>query len=53
MAPKGRTTKPQAAPMDPELAAVVDAWTGLPESIKAAIRALIEASGAEQGETRG
>jgi len=31
------------APIDPELAAVVDAWPGLPGAIRAAILAMIRA----------
>lgn len=33
------------APLDPELAAVVDAWPALPAAIKAGILAMIRAAG--------
>lgn len=32
------------APIDPDLAAVADAWTGLPTPIKAAILAMVRAA---------
>jgi hypothetical protein len=35
---------PQNAPTDPRLAAVIDAWDGLPEAIWAAIVAMVAAS---------
>ena len=39
----------QEAPLDPELAAVVDAWPALPEAIKAGILAMVETTaGAKQ-----
>lgn len=35
----------QNAPLDPDLAAVVDAWPKLPEAIKAGILAMVKAAG--------
>ena len=45
----GAESGAQEAPLDPELAAVVDAWPALPEAIKAGILAMVETTaGAKQ-----
>jgi hypothetical protein len=38
------TARPRAAKLSPDLAEVMDAWTELPEAIKAGILAMIKAS---------
>ncbi len=44
--PLGTTAPAQrAAPDDPELAALVDAWPALPEAIRAGILAMVKAAG--------
>ena len=45
----GAESGAQEAQLDPELAAVVDAWPALPEAIKAGILAMVETTaGAKQ-----
>ncbi len=41
MAPKEQTAPSQVNRIDPELAAVVDAWSSLPEPVRAGIVAMI------------
>jgi hypothetical protein len=42
----------QNAPLDPDLAAVVDAWPALPAAIKAGILAMVQAAGGITGKDR-
>ena len=45
---------PETAPVDPDLAKVIDAWPDLPEAVKAGISAMVSAAqGSAKGKTDG
>jgi hypothetical protein len=43
----------EIGPAAPDLAAVVSAWPGLPEALRAGILAMVKAAGGQPGERKG